>query len=70
MKILLAGDSTVAMCPSYEYPMSGWGLTSLPRSTLGPRFTTTQRVVPRRSPFERKGTGMACFIRPSKAMLC
>ncbi|PYI39051.1 GDSL family lipase [Arthrobacter psychrolactophilus] len=25
MKILLAGDSTVARCPSYEYPMSGWG---------------------------------------------
>jgi lysophospholipase L1-like esterase len=25
MKILLAGDSTVANCPSYEYPMSGWG---------------------------------------------
>ncbi|MCA4135099.1 rhamnogalacturonan acetylesterase [Arthrobacter sp. M4] len=25
MKILLAGDSTVAACPSYEYPMSGWG---------------------------------------------
>lgn len=25
MKILLAGDSTVADCPTYEYPMSGWG---------------------------------------------
>lgn len=25
MKILLAGDSTVANCPTYEYPMSGWG---------------------------------------------
>lgn len=25
MKILLAGDSTVASCPSYEYPMTGWG---------------------------------------------
>lgn len=25
MKILLAGDSTVAAFPSYEYPMSGWG---------------------------------------------
>ncbi|WP_415855419.1 rhamnogalacturonan acetylesterase [Sinomonas sp. G460-2] len=25
MKIILAGDSTVAACPSYEYPMSGWG---------------------------------------------
>ena len=25
MKILLAGDSTVATCPSHEYPMSGWG---------------------------------------------
>jgi lysophospholipase L1-like esterase len=25
MKILLAGDSTVASCPTYEYPMSGWG---------------------------------------------
>ena len=25
MKILLAGDSTVAACPTYEYPMSGWG---------------------------------------------
>lgn len=25
MNILLAGDSTVANCPTYEYPMSGWG---------------------------------------------
>lgn len=25
MKILLAGDSTVANCPTCEYPMSGWG---------------------------------------------
>jgi hypothetical protein len=25
MKILLAGDSTVASCPTQEYPMSGWG---------------------------------------------
>lgn len=25
MKILLAGDSTVANCPTHEYPMSGWG---------------------------------------------
>ncbi|KNH16060.1 GDSL family lipase [Arthrobacter sp. ZBG10] len=25
MKILLAGDSTVAACPAYEFPMSGWG---------------------------------------------
>lgn len=30
MKILLAGDSTVANCPTYEYPMSGWG-ARLPR---------------------------------------
>lgn len=30
MKILLAGDSTVANCPTYEYPMSGWG-AELPR---------------------------------------
>ncbi|MFF1382100.1 rhamnogalacturonan acetylesterase [Arthrobacter sp. NPDC058288] len=30
MKILLAGDSTVANCPSHEYPMSGWG-ARLPR---------------------------------------
>lgn len=30
MKILLAGDSTVANCPTSEYPMSGWG-TQLPR---------------------------------------
>jgi lysophospholipase L1-like esterase len=25
MKILLAGDSTVANCPTQEYPMCGWG---------------------------------------------
>lgn len=25
MKILLAGDSTVANCPTHEYPMNGWG---------------------------------------------
>lgn len=25
MRILLAGDSTVADCPTDEYPMSGWG---------------------------------------------
>ena len=25
MKILLAGDSTVATCPTREFPMSGWG---------------------------------------------
>src|SRR5438045_2714612 len=25
MKILLAGDSTVANCPTQEFPMSGWG---------------------------------------------
>lgn len=25
MKILLAGDSTVANCPTEEFPMSGWG---------------------------------------------
>ncbi|MFB8368238.1 rhamnogalacturonan acetylesterase [Pseudarthrobacter sp. NPDC055928] len=30
MKILLAGDSTVANCPTQEYPMSGWG-AHLPR---------------------------------------
>ena len=30
MKILLAGDSTVANCPTHEYPMSGWG-AHLPR---------------------------------------
>jgi lysophospholipase L1-like esterase len=30
MKILLAGDSTVANCPTHEYPMSGWG-ARLPR---------------------------------------
>ncbi|WP_426227681.1 rhamnogalacturonan acetylesterase [Pseudarthrobacter sp. DSP2-3-2b1] len=30
MKILLAGDSTVATCPTHEYPMSGWG-AQLPR---------------------------------------
>jgi lysophospholipase L1-like esterase len=30
MKILLAGDSTVANCPTHEYPMSGWG-AQLPR---------------------------------------
>jgi lysophospholipase L1-like esterase len=30
MKILLAGDSTVASCPTHEYPMSGWG-AQLPR---------------------------------------
>ncbi|MFC8304483.1 rhamnogalacturonan acetylesterase [Specibacter sp. NPDC057265] len=30
MKILLAGDSTVAHCPSYEYPMSGWGAELAP----------------------------------------
>ncbi|WP_449374440.1 GDSL-type esterase/lipase family protein [Arthrobacter psychrolactophilus] len=30
MKILLAGDSTVANCPTEEYPMSGWG-AELPR---------------------------------------
>ncbi|MDR7159967.1 rhamnogalacturonan acetylesterase [Arthrobacter sp. BE255] len=32
MKILLAGDSTVANCPTHEYPMSGWG-AHLPRHT-------------------------------------
>ena len=30
MKVLLAGDSTVANCPTHEYPMSGWG-AQLPR---------------------------------------
>lgn len=30
MKILLAGDSTVATCPTHEFPMSGWG-AHLPR---------------------------------------
>jgi len=30
MKILLAGDSTVANCPTHEYPMTGWG-ARLPR---------------------------------------
>jgi lysophospholipase L1-like esterase len=30
MKILLAGDSTVANCPTYEYPMSGWGAQLAP----------------------------------------
>ncbi|HJW00669.1 MAG TPA: rhamnogalacturonan acetylesterase [Arthrobacter sp.] len=34
MKILLAGDSTVANCPTQEYPMSGWG-TQLPRHVFG-----------------------------------
>lgn len=32
MKILLAGDSTVAACPSYEYPMSGWGAHLAPET--------------------------------------
>lgn len=30
MKILLAGDSTVANCPTYEFPMSGWGAELAP----------------------------------------
>lgn len=30
MKILLAGDSTVANCPTQEYPMSGWGAELAP----------------------------------------
>ncbi|MFJ6347599.1 rhamnogalacturonan acetylesterase [Pseudarthrobacter oxydans] len=34
MKILLAGDSTVANCPTHEYPMSGWG------AQLGPHVYT------------------------------
>ena len=32
MKILLAGDSTVANCPTHEYPMSGWGAHLAPHS--------------------------------------
>lgn len=32
MKILLAGDSTVANCPTSEYPMSGWGAQLAPRT--------------------------------------
>jgi lysophospholipase L1-like esterase len=32
MKILLAGDSTVAGCPAYEYPMSGWGAQLAPHT--------------------------------------
>ncbi|WP_457946317.1 rhamnogalacturonan acetylesterase [Pseudarthrobacter sp. alpha12b] len=30
MKILLAGDSTVANCPTHEFPMSGWGAQLAP----------------------------------------
>lgn len=30
MKILLAGDSTVANCPTQEFPMSGWGAKLAP----------------------------------------
>lgn len=30
MKILLAGDSTVANCLTHEYPMSGWGAQLAP----------------------------------------
>lgn len=30
MKILLAGDSTVANCPTQEFPMSGWGARLAP----------------------------------------
>lgn len=30
MKILLAGDSTVANCPTFEYPMTGWGAELAP----------------------------------------
>jgi len=30
MKILLAGDSTVANCPTHEFPMSGWGTQLAP----------------------------------------
>jgi lysophospholipase L1-like esterase len=32
MKILLAGDSTVASCPTSEYPMSGWGAQLAPHT--------------------------------------
>jgi lysophospholipase L1-like esterase len=32
MKILLAGDSTVANCPTHEYPMSGWGARLAPHT--------------------------------------
>ncbi len=32
MKILLAGDSTVANCPTHEYPMSGWGAQLAPHT--------------------------------------
>lgn len=35
MRVLLAGDSTVAACPPEEYPMSGWGAELL--GCLGPR---------------------------------
>ena len=31
MKVLLAGDSTVANCPTHEYPMSGWGAHLAPK---------------------------------------
>ncbi|GAA2372992.1 rhamnogalacturonan acetylesterase [Nonomuraea africana] len=37
MAILLAGDSTVASCPAWEAPMSGWG------AQLGPFVTTPVR---------------------------
>lgn len=30
MRILLAGDSTVANCPTHEFPMSGWGAELAP----------------------------------------
>ncbi|MEE2522217.1 rhamnogalacturonan acetylesterase [Pseudarthrobacter sp. J75] len=30
MKILIAGDSTAANCPTHEYPMSGWGAQLAP----------------------------------------
>ncbi|KIC66818.1 rhamnogalacturonan acetylesterase [Pseudarthrobacter phenanthrenivorans] len=37
MKILLAGDSTVATCPTHEFPMSGWGARLAPLTyTWGP----------------------------------
>ena len=57
MKILLAGDSTVATCPTHEYPMSGWGAHLAPHVYTWAQSTTSPRAVPARSPSARRASG-------------
>jgi hypothetical protein len=70
MKILLAGDSTVANCPAYEYPMSGWGAHLAPEVYSWGAVHNFAKGGATTESFRRRGCGMNCCTGRSVATWC